>query len=90
MPNIELHGYDTECARVVRDRIVAVLKTYPEAHEVVTTTHLSRVEDLEGKQLPFLRLISSSNELPKLLPLLKQVGEDIEVILLGEWIPKTK
>ncbi len=90
MPNIELHGYEPVAADTVRERIRDVLMTSPDASEIVTTTIPSDVKDLDGEKMPFLRLITSLRELPDLKERLKPLGEEIEVLVLGEWIPKPK
>lgn len=87
MPNIELHGYG-KSASTMKEKIRAVLNTSPDAAEIVTTTVPDTVEDLTGKQTPFLRVISSQEGLPDLKGRLASLNEDIELIFLGEWIPK--
>ena len=87
MPNIELHGYKSKRARAVRKQIRTALEELPDAHEVVTTTFSSDVEDLKGEKMPFLRVITSRKELRGLKKRLTPLGEDIEVLILGEWIP---
>jgi len=88
MPNIELHGYGKKAAATLKNKIRAALSTSPEPGEIVTTVIPSIVEDLTGKKMPFLRVISSPDELADLKKRLKPLGEDIEVLPLGEWIPK--
>ena len=88
MPNIELHGYTAEDAVNVRKKVREALKTLKDADQIVTTFIPSNVTDLKGTEMPFLRIISSLNELDEVKEHLKPLGEDIEVIVLHEWIPK--
>ena len=88
MPNIELHGYALEAAATVKERVRTALSPSPHADEIVTTIYTTEVEDLKGKKMPFLRVITSPDELPDLKERLASLNEDIEVIMLGEWIPK--
>ena len=88
MPNIELHGYPQKDAIAVRNKVRTVLETLSYADEVVTTIVPSRVANLKGRRMPFLRVITTPDELPDLKKRLAPLGEDIEVIPLGEWIPK--
>jgi hypothetical protein len=89
MPNIELHGYEPEAAVAMKTKVREALNMSPDADEIVTTIIPSEVEDLKGKKTPFLRVISSPDELPDLKVRLTPLNEDIEVIMLGEWIPKS-
>lgn len=88
MPNIELHGYAPEAAAATKEKVRKALASSEEADEMVTTTYPTVVEDLKGKQTPFLRVIGSLRELPDLLERLKPLREDMEVIVLGQWMPK--
>ncbi|MDE2021884.1 MAG: hypothetical protein KGI71_03140 [Patescibacteria group bacterium] len=88
MPNIELHGYAAEAASATKEKVRTALASSEEADEMVTTTYPTVVEDLKGKQTPFMRVIGSLRELPNLLERLKPLNEDMEVIVLGQWIPK--
>ena len=72
----------------MKQKLVAALATSPEADEIVITTVLSNVENLKGDKMPFLRVITTPEGLPDLKERLMPLGEDIEVIMLGEWIPK--
>lgn len=89
MPNIELHGYGKKPI-ALRNKIRAALKDSPDADEIVTTIHSTNVASLDDKPMPFLRVISSPEGLDDLLERLKPLGEDIELIMLGRWIPATK
>ena len=88
MPNIELHGYAPDDVVNVRNKIHEVLRTSTIADEIVTTLIGSNVQDLKGDRKPFLRVISGHSELDELKELLKPLGQDIEVLVLSEWIPK--
>lgn len=88
MPNIELHGYGDKPI-ALRNKIRTALKDSPDAAEIVTTICPTVVTDLNDKSMPFLRVISSSDGLEDLLERLKPLGEDIELIMLGRWIPKS-
>lgn len=89
MPNIELHGYGDEPI-ALRNKIRAALKDSPDAAEIVTTICPTSVANLDDKSMPFLRVISSPEGLDDLLERLKPIGEDIELIMLGRWIPAIK
>jgi hypothetical protein len=89
MPNIELHGYKPEEAAIaVKQRIRAAFAGHSDAGEIVTTTIPSTVEDLQGRRMPFLRIIATAEELSDLIKLLRPLEEDMEVMYLREWIPK--
>ena len=88
MPNIELHGYTPDDAAATKEKVRTALASSEEADEMVTTTYPTIVEDLKGKRTPFLRVIGSLRELPDLLDRLKPLNEDMEVLMLGQWIPK--
>ncbi len=87
MPNIELHGYGDKPI-VIRNKIRRALKESPDVAEIVTTIHTTVVTTLDDKPSPFLRVISSPEGIDDLLELLKPLGEDIELVMLGQWIPK--
>ena len=90
MPNIELYGYqDLDGTPTIQSRIKEALRTSPHFSEIAITTILSDVWDLTGKDIPFLRIIATRDELPDIKRRLAPLNQDIEVILLDEWIPKT-
>jgi len=72
------------------ERRFAQLSNFCPRHEIVITTLLSEVEDLQGKSTPFLRVITAPEDLADFQNRLLPLGEDIEVVFLGEWIPKKK
>src|SRR3989344_7394524 len=90
MPNVEIHGYEPKAASAMKEKIRAVVESSPDADEIVTTTYPTDVEDLKGRKTPFLRVITSLRELPDLLERLGPLNEDMEVIPLGQWIPKKR
>lgn len=87
MPNIELHGYGDKSTEI-RDKIRETLKRSPDADEIVTTINWTEVTDLNGDPMPFLRVFSTEEGLEELLELLDSLDEDIELMMLGRWIPK--
>jgi hypothetical protein len=90
MPNIEIHSYRWLARRRIKLRVRRALADLPDAQngEIVTTTYPTRTEDFKGERLPYLRVIASADELPTLLERLRPLNEDMEVIPLGQWIPK--
>lgn len=86
MPNIEVHGYGDKSDAMV-EKIRGSLRDSSEADEIVTTVFPTVVTTLNGGTSPFLRVISSDVELDDLLSRLKRLDEDIELIMLGQWIP---
>lgn len=90
MPNIELHGYGKMPIETVK-KIQGVLKDSPDAAEIVITIHPTIMINLDDKSSAsaFLRVISSPDGLDDLLDRLKPLGEDIELIMLEQWIPST-
>lgn len=89
MPNIELHGYG-DLAGVMRQKIVTLLKGSSDPDELVTTVFPTDVEDLDGRKMPYLRLITGPEDIEELVRLLTSLNEDVEVILLAKWLPKQK
>lgn len=89
MPNIEIHGYG-RLAQSTKLKIRQALQDLPDAEsgEIVTTTYPTKTEDFKDKKTPYLRIIASPDELPELIERLRPLNEDMEVILLGQWIPK--
>lgn len=86
MPNIELHGYEDR-SETVRLKIAEALKDLPH-NETATTVFPSVVTTLDGNKSPYLRIVSDLESIGHLVKLLEPVGEDIEVIPLGQWVPK--
>lgn len=89
MPNIMLYGYGTEAAAALRQKIRDAYAGYHEPWEVVTTIVPSDVESLDGDKTAFLRVVASQNELEDVAVRLIPLGEDIEMMSLTKWIPKT-
>jgi hypothetical protein len=89
MPNIELHGYSKKYIATVLNRIRMALGDMPDAKEIVTTTYPDSVAALDGTSSPYLRVVSTPDGLGDLLKRLEPLREDIEVLLLQSWIPKT-
>ena len=84
-----MHGYG-QLAQSTKLKVRAALRDLPDAEngEIVTTTYPTKVEDFKDKKVPYLRIIATLNELPDLLERLRPLNEDMEVMLLGQWIPK--
>ncbi|MGH7141570.1 MAG: hypothetical protein ACREGH_02985 [Minisyncoccia bacterium] len=89
MPNIELHGYGRQADSMKR-KVRLALRDHPDAKsgEIITTTYSTKVEDFKDKKMPFLRIVATFKELPDLLERLRPLNEDMEVMLLRQWIPK--
>jgi hypothetical protein len=89
MPHIEMRGYGAKPIEL-RNKIRNAVKNLPEATEIVTSICPVIVTDQNDKSTPFLRVISTKYDgLDDLLDRLKTLGEDIEVMPLERWIPKT-
>ena len=88
MPNIELHGFSTDRSAMVRTRVREACEGLSFAGEIVVTICGDTVQDLEGRDMPYLRVITSPDEWPSLKERLVPLGEDIEMFALGEWVPK--
>lgn len=89
MPNIEVHGFGDKSEKM-RAKIVDALSKHPRPEETVTTVFPSVATTLLGSTAPYLRIIASPASIGGLVEMLKPLGEDIEVIPLGQWIPKEK
>lgn len=89
MPNIEMYGYNHLAVFKLREKIRNAFATYSEPQEVVTTAIQSDVEHLSGQKTAYLRIIASPSELEEVKRRLIPLGEDIEIMPLGEWIPKS-
>jgi len=89
MANIELHGYSSEVAAILREHIRKVLRDFSGAGDVVITTYQNKVHDLKGNETPFMRVYTSdSDDVYTLKEKLKALNEDIEISPPVEWIPK--
>ena len=88
MPNIELHGYGDKPIALL-NKIRQAVKDSPDAIEIVTEVYSTAVTDINNKPMPYLRVVAGPEGLDDLLERLKPLGEDIEVGMLGAWIPKT-
>lgn len=88
MPNIELHGYGDK-SKAMRQKVADALSDHPKPDETVTTVFPSVVTTLNGASAPYLRVVASPASIGRLVEMLKPIGEDIEVMPLGQWITKT-
>ena len=86
MPNIEMYGYDDQNAFAIREQIREVLEHSSEPRGIVITNVPSDVRDLKGNRRPFLRIIAAKAEVEEMKSRLVHLNEDIEIILLHEWI----
>ena len=86
MPNIEMYGYDDQNAFAIREQIREVLEHSSEPRGIVIANVLSDVRDLKGNRRPFLRIIAAKAEVEEMKSRLVHLNEDIEIILLHEWI----
>jgi hypothetical protein len=87
MPNIEIHGF-AERAKEVREKVRDALRDLPFANEIVTTTFPTVVQDLNGNETPYLRVVATPDrDLESIIAFLKPLELDIEYLPLGRWIP---
>jgi hypothetical protein len=87
MPKIELHGYGKK-ADEMRRNIVDALVDYPGVDGTVTEIYDTTVISIKGEPSPYLQIVASPKSIGGLIELLEPLNEDIEVIPLGQWIPK--
>lgn len=89
MPNIEIHGCNPTNAIVLQNSIHAAMKKdYSAPDEVVTTIYPTEVRTSAGRKSPFLRIVAMPDDWDELTKILYELGEDMEVVPLGKWIPK--
>ncbi|MBU0597177.1 hypothetical protein KJ641_00760 [Patescibacteria group bacterium] len=91
MPNIEVHGLWGKNAVEVVNKIRKAMEGSPEESEYVTDVVGSTVLDHLSRSQPFLRLLSSEEDsVQAILERLEPLGMDIEVLLLFQFVPKSK
>ena len=92
MPNIEMHGFDSGAVQKTYDKLVGLFLDASYASKMVITGSRSGVRDLHGNLQPFLRICVTIESVAKYLPDMKErladIGFDIEVSLLHEFISK--
>lgn len=87
MPKIELHGYGDE-SDGMRCRIADALEDYPGVDDTVTEVYGTTVTSIKGEPSPYLQIVANPESIDELIKLLQPLNEDIEVMPLGQWIPK--
>ncbi len=89
MPNVEIHGVADPKARELRDRVFDLFSQASFVEEMVVTIFATAVTDRRGSCQPFIRLVNSDPGLNlEIVPGLKKLGLDIEVLALVAFHPK--
>ncbi len=89
MPNIEIHGLNSEeSIKVVLKLQNAFVRT-PFQNDYVATVYGSLAVNHQGENQPFLRLVTTQDEHTKsVIEELQKLGFDLEVMFLDRFIPK--
>ncbi len=88
MPNIEVHGKVRQ-AEFIETIIFDMFSEKKYVDEMVVTTYPTTVVDKNGKNQPFLRLVSSCQEhTEEILEILLGLGMDVECVQLQGFYPK--
>ena len=89
MPNIELHGFNVN-TKEMEDKIFGLFLGKEEIlKEIVVTTYPDRVEDYNGEEHPFIRLVTTIHkDLTWIVAQLKSLYVDVEVMFLNDFYPK--
>jgi hypothetical protein len=88
MPNIEIHGFLTDEARELREKIVRLFSEKPFASEIVITVFQSVAKDISDYRQPFLRVASTEADYVKeVLETLHTLEIDLEYMQLAKFIP---
>ncbi|MCF7835080.1 hypothetical protein K9M48_03425 [Candidatus Gracilibacteria bacterium] len=89
MPNIKIYGLNKLSADLVYSKIKRVFENESYAQHIVVTIVDSKVKDLKEISQPYLQLeIDCMKNYEQKLEKLKQIGMDIQVVELHEFIPK--
>lgn len=89
MPNVEIHGLHRAEARDLKAKIWYLFKDKPYIEEMVVTISPTTIEDVHGKDQPFLRLANSHQaHTREILETLGTLGMDIEHLKLEKFYPK--
>ena len=92
MPNIEIHGLDSDDAEKIEDRIRVLFITGSYDGGVVVTTAFDSCRDLKSREFPFLRVYNTRDEKNEeiLRTLKREFGTelDIEFQILEAFYPR--
>ena len=81
MPNIEIHGLDSDDAEKIEDRIRVIFAPAPYAGEMVVTIAFDSCRDLKGRNFPFLRVFNTCDEKNEeiILVLRREFGKELYI-----------
>lgn len=89
MPNIELHGFNVESIEM-RKKVFDLFDNDKIKDEIVVTIYSDGVYDKNGKNQPFIRLVSTIFDgLSIVIGKLRELQVDLEVMFLNEFFPKS-
>lgn len=87
MPNIEIHGMETQMAEEERRNIFRLFQAEAYVRDIVVTIFPTDTRDRRGRKIPFIRLVSNSEPyLQGVITLLLKLGLDIEILELQRFI----